>query len=101
VNYHLPKPQAVHPYSSWPSHSVQVGWQRTHWFFSKNCPLGQDRIGDLAWIKPRQHNDKVNSVRPAFIVRDVLQRIYSPYTHSHTLIQWSGSVLHCQMTTSV
>lgn len=35
-----PTPQVVHSNSSCPLHSEQVGWQRTHWFFDINCPLG-------------------------------------------------------------
>lgn len=48
-----PTPQVVHSNSSCPSHSEQVGWQRTHWLFSMNCPLGQ---GDEALhaINPTQ-----------------------------------------------
>lgn len=44
--FHSPTPQVVHWNSSCPSHSEQVGWQRTHCcFLSRNCPLGQDEDG--------------------------------------------------------
>lgn len=81
MRYHLPKPQAVHSNNSWPSHSAQVGWHKTHWFFSRNCPLGQDSSGDFAYIQAKEQKT-TNSVKSAFIVSGVVKRIYSQCTES-------------------
>lgn len=62
----LPTPHEVHSKSSWPAHSEQVGWQRTHWFFNANCPLGHGWDEGLLWIQPTQ-NRKTSGMKLVFM----------------------------------
>lgn len=73
-----PTPQVVHSNSSCPLHSVQVGWQRTHWSFSANCPPGHCDEG-LHPIYPTRQRKIGNAARNLMIVsEDFQQKKQSP-----------------------
>lgn len=65
--YYSPTPQVVHSNSSCPTHSEQVGWQRTHWLFSRNCPLWQADDG-LHPTNATQHKQSRNTTRELMAV---------------------------------